>query len=228
MLDPCKDDVFSGKEPPVVGGYDSVTLYKYFGQNDKGNYYINTFKLNSRHHVRIRKQRINRQNNIRQIDELMNEILHKFKSKKGIQDLEQLINHLDQLRQSKKNELAYLSKDENFEAIENYLSSRAIKNSIVFEEYNMDIKIKIENVSYYCELLVDYSDVDSEEKIKYLDTEKLAVWFEKLQYEFGILFYYPNLDKLYFYPISTLIAKEEVEGFKSKKQIKLTSNELII
>lgn len=228
LLDPCKDNIFSGANPPVVGGYDVATFYKYFGQNDRGKYYISTFKLNSRHHVRIRKQRVNRKNNIKQIDELLDEILHKFESKKKIPDLQQLINQFDQLRQSKKNELASLSKDENFEAVENYLNSINIKNSIVFEEYNMDIKIKMADVSYYCELSVDYSNVDSDEKIKYLNSEKLSVWFEKLHCQFGVLFYYPNLDKLYFYPVSTLIEKKDVGDFKSKKQIKLTLNELII
>lgn len=43
----------------------------------------------------------------------------------------------------------------------------------------------------------------------------------------GILFYYSKLDKLYFYPISKLIEKKDVAGFKSKKQIKLTTENLI-
>lgn len=227
LLDPCKDDIFSGEYPPITGGYSSSVLYKYVAQNDKGSYYINTFKLNSRHHIRIRKQRINRQNSIHQMDDLMYEILHKFESKKNLNNLKELINQLDQLRVSKTKELATLSKDITFEAIEEYLTGRNIKNSVVFEEYNMDVKIKIGDDSYYCEVIVDNTDTDNEVKVKYLDTEKLTIWFDKLEYEFGILFYYQKLDKLYFYPISTLIQQEDIADFKSKRQIKLTDDNLI-
>lgn len=227
LLDPCRDDVFSGSNPPVVGGYDPTTFYKYFGQNDKGIYYINTFKLNSRYHLKIRKQRNNRKNNIRQIDALVNEILFKFKQQKNSPDLEQLIYHLDQLRQKKSDELSLLSKDENFEAVENYLDSREIKHSTVFEEYNMDIKIKPVNESFYAELIVDNTIEDNDEKIKFIETGKLKVWFEVLQNNFGILYFYPKLDKLYFYPVSNKIEKEKLDDFGTKKQIKLTVGELI-
>ena len=227
LLDPCKEDVFSGACPPIVGGYSDKTLYQYVAQNDRGRYYIETFKLNSRHHIRIRKRRINRENNIHQIDILMDEILHKFNSKKNVANLEQLIEQLDQLRIHKKEELSNLTKDQKFESVGEYLTVRNIKKSIVFEEYNMDIKVKIEDASYYCELIVDNSDVDNEVKQKFLDTEKLKVWFERLGCQFGILYFYPCLDKLYFYPISKLINKSDIVGFGNRKQIKLTEENLI-
>lgn len=228
LLDPCKDDIFAGERPPITGGYNEDTLFKYIAQNDRGKYYIDTFKLNSRHQIRIRRRRVNRQNNIHEIDSLIDEILHKLNSKKELINVGQLVEQLDQLRLSKKDELSALSKDENFEAVEAYLNLCGIKNSVVFEEYNMDIKIKIGEISYYCELIGDSSDNDSEEKTKFLDTEKLKTWFEKLSYQFGILYYYPKSEKLYFYPISKIINKDEISEFGSKKQIKLTKENLII
>lgn len=228
LLDPCKEDVFSGVHPAVIGGYESDSLYKYTAQNDKGDYYIDTFKLNSRYHIRIRKRRINRQNNIHQIDVLIDEILHKLESKKELVNFEQLVKQLDQLRISKRKELSGLSRDENFELVEEYLNIRGIKNSIILEEYNMDIKIKREEVSYYCELMIDDSDNDNEIKIKFLDIEKLKIWFEKLRYQFGILYYYSKLDELYFYPISKLVNENDINGFGSRKQIKLTKENLIV
>lgn len=228
LLDPCKEDIFSGTCPAIVGGYDADSLYKYTAQNDKGSYYIDTFKLNSRYHIRIRKRRINRKNNIRQIDLLIDEILHKLDNKKELINLEQLIKQLDQLRLSKKKELSDLSSDENFELVEKYLTYRGIKNSIVLEEYNMDIKIKREEISYYCELIIDESENDNEVKFKFLDTEKLKVWFAKLKYQFGILYYYSKLDQLYFYPVSKLINESDVNGFGNRKQIRLTKENLIV
>lgn len=194
LLDPCKENIFSGEHPPIIGGYDVDSLYKYIAQDDRGTYYIDTFKLNSRHHIRIRKRRKNRENNIHQIDALIDEILHKLNLKKNLTNSKQLIEQLDRLRLSKNEELSNLSRDENFEAVEDYLTQRGVKNSIVFEEYNMDFKIKINEISYYCELIVDDLDTDNEVKQKFLDKEKLTVWFDKLKYEFGILYYYTKLD----------------------------------
>lgn len=228
LFDPCKDIIFSGENPPITEGYNEDTLFKYIPQNDRAKYYIDTFKLNSRHQVRIRKRRVNKQNNIHVIDALIDEILHKFNSKRDLVDLKELVEQLDQLRHSKNAELSSLSKDENFEAVENYLNLCDIKNSVVFEEYNMDIKIKMGEISYYCELIVDNSDNDSEEKTKFIDTEKLKTWFEKLRYQFGMLYYYPKLKKLYFYPTSKLIKKDDLDEFGSRKQIKLTKESLIL
>ena len=135
--------------------------------------------------------------------------------------------HLDQLRQKKSDELSLLSSDENFEAVGNYLNSRKIKHSIVFEEYNMDIKIKLGNETFYTELIVDNSVEDNDEKNKILDTEKLRIWFEVLQTNFGVLYFYPKLDKLYFYPVSNKIEKWKLDDFGIKKKIKLTVSELI-
>ena len=227
LLDPCEDSIFTGECPPIIGGYSAESFYKYEGKNDKGIYYINTFKLNSRHHIRIRKRRVNKENNIKVIDELIDEILHKFSAKRDINNLEEYIELLDKLRRDKEQEISELSSDENFELVEKYLFDHKIKSSIVFEEYNMDIKIKINDESYYCELYIDDSKDDKEDKIKFLDKIKLETWFNELSYRFGILFYYPKLDKLYFYPISNIMTKEDLGMIKVKKQIKLNTDFLI-
>ena len=44
-----------------------------------------------------------------------------------------------------------------FEKAEEYLNDKRIENSLVFEEYNMDFKIKFNGSTYYCELLIDNS-----------------------------------------------------------------------
>ncbi len=70
----------------------------------------------------------------------------------------------------------------------------------------------------------DWINLDSS-VTKKLDHYK--VWYDKLTYKFGFLFYYTNLDKLYFYPVSNIFTKEDLESYKSMKQIKLTEDFLI-
>lgn len=162
LLDPCKDNIFSGENSCIVEGYDEQNFYKYRALNQRGQYYIDTFKLNSRYNIRIRKRRVSKGNNIKAIDDLIEKILEKISFKGKIQGLEELVKQLDILRSKKSCELLMLSKDENFELVEKYLNTREIENEIVFEDYNMDIKIKVDDKSYYCELFIDTTDEDKE------------------------------------------------------------------
>ena len=156
LLDPCADDIFSGSNPAIVGGKEENN-YKYIAQNDRGTFYINTFKLNSRTQIRFRKARENHENNLNMINTLIDEILLKFQSNAELHDLKGLIFQLDSLGHLKQQELDKLPKDEIFEKAEKYLNDKGIENSLVFEEYNMDIKMKFNGRTYYSELIVDNS-----------------------------------------------------------------------
>lgn len=227
LLDPCIDDIFSGSNPAIVGG-NKENQYKYIAQNDRGEFYINTFKLNSRTQIRFRKARENHQNNIYKINALIDEILLKFQGSIELYDLEGLICQLDDLRNLKQVELDKLPKDEMFERAEEYLNDKGIENSLVLEEYNMDIKIKINDSTYLCELLVDNSVEEKTEYKKNLSIEKLNTWFEKLKCSFGILFYYPKINRMYFYPVSDKMALSDISNANKSKQIKIGDEHLIL
>jgi len=226
LLDPCVDDIFCGNNPAIVGG-QKETNHRYLAQNDRGTYYINTFKLNSRRQIRIRKGKEDYQSNIHEINELIDEILLKFREKAEQNDLSELISQLDRLRGLKGQELDKLIKDELFENAEKYLNLRGIKNSIVFEEYNMDIKIKINEATYYCELIVDNSSDSREEYRKNLNIEKTHCWFEKLNVNFGVLYYYPNINRMFFYPISGVLTLADFPRDKQSTQIRISEEHLI-
>lgn len=141
LLDPCTDDIFSGINPAIIGG-KKENHYKYIAKNDRGTFYINTFKLNSRTQIRFRKARENHENSLHTINTLIDEILLKFQHNAELHDLKDLIFQLDNLRHLKQQELDKLPKDEMFEKAEEYLNDKGIENSLVFEEYNMDFKMK--------------------------------------------------------------------------------------
>lgn len=227
LLDPCVDDIFSGSNPAIVGG-KRENQYKYIAQNDRGAFYIDTFKLNSRTQIRFRKARENNENNLHKIDTLIDEILLKIQNKDELQDLKNLIFQLDKLRQLKKQELNKLPKDENFEKVEKYLNDRGIENSLVFEEYNMDIKMKFNGITYYCELLIDDSIEEKKEYRKRISVEKLFTWFEKLGSNFGVLFYYTRINRLYFYPISDNIFLSDLSEANRMKQIIISAEHIIV
>lgn len=69
-----------------------------------------------------------------------------------------------------------------------------------------------------------------EEKTEYrknLSVEKLNVWFEKLKSNFGVLFYYPQINRMYFYPVSDKIILSDISESNKLKQIKIGAEYLI-
>lgn len=225
LLDPCVDDIFSGDNPAIIEGKQE-NQYKYIAKNDRGEFYINTFKLNSRAQIRIRKARENHQNNVHTINTLIDEIILKSESNAKLQDLGMLISRLSGLKDMHSQEIEF-QKDEIFEQAEEYLTEKGIENSSVFEEYNMDMKLKISGSTYYCELIVDNSEKEKVEYRKNLSVEKLRVWFKKLKCNFGILFYYPRINRMYFYPVSNNMDLLDISEAMKSKQIKINDEHLI-
>lgn len=158
---------------------------------------------------------------------LIDEILLKFQHNAELHDLKDLIFQLDNLRHLKQQELDKLPKDEMFEKAEEYLNDKGIENSLVFEEYNMDFKMKFNGSTYYCELLVDNSLEEKTEYRKNISVEKLTTWFEKLNSNFGILFYYPRINRMYFYPVSNNMTLPEITDGKKIRQIKINDKCLL-
>lgn len=158
---------------------------------------------------------------------LIDEILLKFQYNAELHDLKDLIYQLDNLRHLKQQELGKLPKDEMFEKAEEYLNDKGIENSLVFEEYNMDFKMKFNGSTYYCELLVDNSLEEKTEYRKNISVEKLTTWFEKLNSNFGILFYYPRINRMYFYPVSNNMTLPEITDGKKIRQIKINDKCLL-
>lgn len=225
LLDPCTDDIFSGNNPAIVEGTQK-NRYKYTAQNDRGEFYINTFKLNSRAQIRIRKARENYQNNMRTINTLVDEILRKSQNNKELQVLGELISQLNIPENLCLQEVTF-PKDEIFEKAEEYLTERKIESRLVFEEYNMDIRLKMNDDTYYCELVVDDSGQEKTEYRKNLSIEKLKVWSENLKYNFGVLFYYPRMNRMYFYPVSNNVNLVDISGSAKSKQIRINDEHLI-
>ncbi len=227
LLNPCETDIFKN-DKHITEGYDSSKLYKYKEVTNEGKLYIEVFKLNSRHQIKRRQRRKLYENNIKIINDLIDEILHKLLIKKNIPQKEELISQLDGLREDKNLNVTSLLRDENFEIVEKYLSSKGIKNTVIFEEYNMDFKIKIREKTVYCELIIDNTSQDcNDNKIKYIEKDKLKIWFENLNSSFGILFYFCKTNKLYLFNISDNISKEEIDKLNVKYCVRLTSANLI-
>ena len=75
--------------------------------------------------------------------------------------------------------------------------------------------------------MVDDSAEEKTEYRKNISVEKLITWFEKLASDFGILFYYPRINRMYFYPVSNNLTLTEINDGKKIRQIKIDAKCLL-
>ena len=75
--------------------------------------------------------------------------------------------------------------------------------------------------------MVDNSLEEKTEYRKNISVEKLTTWFEKLNSNFGILFYYPRKNRMYFYPVSNNMTLPEITDGKKIRQIKINDKCLL-
>ena len=73
----------------------------------------------------------------------------------------------------------------------------------------------------------DVAKILIEEYRKNISVEKLTTWFEKLNSNFGILFYYPRINRMYFYPVSNNMTLPEITDGKKIRQIKINDKCLL-
>ena len=226
LLDPCQDDIFSGESPAIRVG-NAADGYILEAANANGTLYIDTFKLNSRYHVGIRRKRADSKNIIKEINTLIDEIIGKIQSNSNFDHISSLAERLAELRQLKQNETEMLGLDPVFEKAQEYLSNMAIQHNLVFRELDLDFEIKVGGETYLCELIIDTSTESKDSYNKRIDTEKLSAWLSLENTKVGVLFYYPHIDRMYFLPLSDLLKKSDIECCCDSKQFVIGVDNLI-
>lgn len=226
LLDPCRDDIFCGDAPAIKGG-NAEDGYILEAVNEKGTLYIDTFKLNSRYQVEIRRKRADRKNRIKEINTLIDEIIGKIQSNASLSHISSLAERLAELRQLKQTETEMLGMDPVFAKAQECLSDQAIQYNLVFRELDLDFEIKIGDETYLCELIIDTSTEAKDSYNKRIDTEKLSEWFSLENTKVGVLFYYPHIERMYFLPLSDLLKKSDIECYADSKQFTINVDNLI-
>ncbi|MCL2222460.1 MAG: HNH endonuclease [Oscillospiraceae bacterium] len=224
LLDPCRDYIFSGKNPPITGG-DSLNNFIFTYSNSKGELYINTFKLNSRVSVDIRRARHKHVCNMNKKRSYLNLIKGGICDK--ITDNGALLVLLDGLYALELTKSCTYSNGEEFENVIKLLNAQGIDGKLVFDEYNMDIFVTINSVDIYCEIIVDNTSTVKSEYKKFIESDKIKTWVNKLKYQFGILYCFPKLGKIYLYPLSITFDECSMSTLKKKIMITLTKEHLL-
>lgn len=213
LLDPCKQDIFSGKNPQFIGG-DLDNDFLYYAKNKEAEYYRDVFQLNSRYHLKIRKARYQRK--LKQIE--AESILDSIKASGKIN--EELLTNLracmsfDDRLDTKEILCGNSNMGHYFCEVAKLLDAEKIDYEFILEEYNQDIKIKIDKEFYYCEIQIDNREECVSQFCKKLSLNYILDWNDNDK-KYGIIYYLPKLHLLYLYRIKM----ETIDFSKSVKNI---------
>lgn len=193
-LNPCEDDIYSGKNPVIQGGSEE-TNYILSSSTPAGEKYIQSLQLNSRYHIYMRKIW---QKHIQRIQEC-SKILAKLKDSQGLS--------LDEIKFIESS----LEPEEDISSIEylcghssyglNFINAVTLLTSLgytcktVFKENLLDMHINISGVEYYAHLKIVNKTQDCRFPIPILR------YWQTLNVPCGILQYITPTQKLRFHAI---------------------------
>jgi len=215
-LNPCEENIW-GKH--ITNGFCEESGYICKALTEEGSLHLKVLQLNTRAHIKMRKQSVSRLLWDR-IDEIVIDIQNRLKLKKSIDD--EIKTELFHVLELIKSGRQYEPREPISIAVD-YLNSHSIINDLIFKEYNLDISITFNDIVYYCELVIDASDIKSENLNKYIDTERLKYWSKHVSERVGILFFYPNAKRMYFFPIP----ESSIDVSKTKYHVHLTEKQLL-
>lgn len=217
ILNPCKDDIFGGDDQQIAGG-DIANQYLYRSSTIKGKSYIDLFQLNSRYHIRIRKERYERK---RREEEGRRRIARLELAGVDKNLIEEMRLCFEPVGVSKSEDL--LGNTEvgcYFAEFEEEIKRLGIEYTFLLEEYNLDIRIRKADTSYDCEIIIDDTENDNGGIYKFLDIGTIKHW-NRSERNYGIIYFCPKIHRSYFYQINS-----ENINFDKKKQ-KVYINEVL-
>lgn len=201
LLDPCKDDIYSGNRPHVQclgeNGY-----YRVIGNTPEGCQYIKSLKLNAKFYRDMRKQQEQSRKNEEEIKRMVDRLsrIPEFPENLGkrlqalLQDCFSLLtpDQMDDAYRCGKSKAGLA-----FQKVLFILQELAIPYELLFDEDDLDIKIQYGEREYICEIILN--DVaDSPVRKPRMKREQREKWKEKL-INGGILYFYLKIERLELY-----------------------------
>ena len=196
LLNPCIDDVYFGENPAVYIDDD----YKVIANNTKGEVFIDVFKLNSRYHINRRRNSFLSDKNNMMISNLLDDII--------ILANDEIKENLNQVKKIMENQSVHSYElTDRFDDVNKTLETLNLRHKFIFEANNIDLFIELDGTEYFCELIFDKTKENKNTYEKRIKKEKLQLWFNDDR-NIGVLFFFHNLNKLYFVPLSKIVENQ--------------------
>lgn len=204
LLNPCKDDIYSGVHPHVKKLGESGQ-YQLSGNTMEGWQYINILQLNSRFYREMREKQEQASMDDCELEGLINEISNRTNIPKGLlQKLRALVhdNSLIQKNNQQNSDFrcGHSKAGRAVQEVLDILNHLFIPYELLFGENDIDVKVQYNNKDYLCEIVLNDSAEIPVRNIR-VKKEKRESWLAEDR-NHGIIYYYMKTGRLEFYSIS--------------------------
>lgn len=204
LLDPCRDDIYSGTHPHVKnlgrsGGYQLS------GNTAKGWQYIDNLQLNSKFYREMRERQEQADEDDRELEGLINEISNNADVPKDLlQKLKKLVYNNYSIRMNNWQDSVFRcghsKAGQAFQEVLDILDDLSVPHELLFAENDFDIKVEYNGKEYLCEIVLNDSTRTPVRNIRMRKEQKESWLAENGNH--GVMYYYMKTGRLEFYSVS--------------------------
>lgn len=205
LLDPCKDNIYSGKNPHVIklGKKDHYLLA---GKTPEGKQFIDSLQLNARYYREMREKQEQSDKDNEEIKQVLDVLSDNANIPEDLLHRLSAIVQGDYLIQANNQKnIAFRcgrsKAGEAFQKVLKILDRLSISYDLLFGENDIDIRIQYSAKEYLCEIILNDKAEKAVSHIRPVK-EKIESWTSKAG-NYGILYYYIRTERLDFYCIGS-------------------------
>lgn len=196
VLDPCKDDIYSGPSPHIKKT-GAENKYRLQATTDPGKLFIDSLQLNSRFYRKMREKQEQNNELRKQICSLLETDMPELPDElqKGLKQYLESSKCCDE--RSDEFRCGSSKGGEDLYTVLKKLQEKQIPYHLYFGDYDLDILLEFGGNTYHCEVRVN-NYAGEQRRGPGIETDKKKVWLSTGN-TCGILYYYKKTDVLELY-----------------------------
>ena len=203
LLNPCKDDIYSGDHPHVKN-LGKSGQYQLSGNTIEGRQYIKNLQLNSKFYREMREKQEQANKDDYELKKLINEISDGSDVPKYLlRKLRALICNNYSIHMNDQQDSAFRcghsKAGQAFQEVLDILDSLSVSYELLFAENDFDILVQYNGKEYLCEIVLNDSAEIPVRNIR-VKKEQRESWLSE-DGEHGIMYYYMKTGRLEFFSV---------------------------
>lgn len=203
LLNPCKDDIYSGDYPHVKNLGESGQ-YQLNGNTAQGWQYIKSLQLNSKFYREMRERQEQARRNDHELERLINEISTGSNVPDDLlQRLRALVCDNYSIQTGNQQDRVFRCGSSKagraFQEVLDILENLSVPYELLFAENDIDIRVQYNNKDYLCEIVLNESAEIPVNNI-HVKKEQREGWMAETGAH-GIMYYYMRSGRLEFYSV---------------------------
>lgn len=203
LLNPCKDDIYSGAYPHVKN-LGKSGQYQLSGNTIEGRQYIKKLQLNSKFYREMREKQDRANKDDYELEKLMKEISDDSDVPQYLLlKLKALICNNYSIHRNNQQDSAFRcghsKAGQAFQEVLDILDNLSVSYKLLFAENDIDIKVQYNGREYLCEIVLN-DNAEKPVRNIHVKKEQRESWLAE-DGEHGIMYYYMKTGRLEFYSV---------------------------